>query len=126
MSAVAPAGTAVATTLALNAQRGDVAVQTLFDASNLVLVFIFFPWALITASAGVVMIRTGVLPRWLGWAGLLLAVVFLLSAAGLGMTGGAYAAGSYGSFAAFFLGMTWFVVLAAVIWRRPGAGRPDA
>jgi len=119
-------GTAVSAALAFNAQRGDAAVQTLFDASNLALVFVFFPWALTTASAGVVLIRTGVLPRWLGWAGLLLAAVFLLSAAGLGMTSGAFAAGSYGSFAAFFLGMAWFVVLAALIWRRPGAGRASA
>jgi hypothetical protein len=40
--------------------------------------------SLLTAAAGLLILRTGVLPRWLGWISITVAILFLLQGFGLG------------------------------------------
>ncbi len=117
-------GTVLSATLAFNADRDDGVFRTVYDLGNMTFAVLYFPWALFTAAAAVVMIRTGVLARWLGWAGLVVAVVMLVGAAGLGQTSGAWAAGGVISFVAFLLGMAWILVTSIVMLRLPLAEQP--
>jgi hypothetical protein len=126
VNALALLGAIVTATLAFNANRDDGTLRLAVDLGNMVFALLYFPWALFTAAASAVMLRTAVFPRPLGWAGLVVSVVMLVSAAGLGQTSGALAAGGVVSFLAFLLGMAWIVVTAVLLLRVQPAAQPTA
>lgn len=83
--------TAVRTSLYVRtAQEGDPGVvRALYDMSSSALHFASFLLAIFLAAAAMVILRTGALPRWLGWIGLVFAALQLAAAAGvLSDTGG--------------------------------------
>jgi hypothetical protein len=70
-----------------------------------------FAGALLLAAAGLLFLQTRVLPAWLGWATLVVALVMLIPLVG---------------WAAVFLGLPlWTVLVAVLLWMRP-AGGPGA
>ena len=96
---------------------GDVPVQVTQTLSVLYADF-FFPMAaglaLLLLATGLVAVRTGVLPRWLGWVSLVLGV---LAVTPLG-------------FFVFLAGLVWIVVVSVLLFLRggeaasPGSGPP--
>jgi hypothetical protein len=82
-----------------------------------------FPWALATGTAALLMIRTGVFAHWLGWFGVPVTVLMLISPLGLGLKSGAFAAGGAVSFIALFAGMTFLLLTAILMLRRSPAVR---
>jgi hypothetical protein len=67
----------------VHAQGSAWAARALFYLEGAVGDLVLFPFAVLLAAAAVVLLRTGVLPRWLGWVGAALAVLVGILAAGL-------------------------------------------
>jgi hypothetical protein len=67
----------------VHAQGSAWAARALFYLEGAVRDMMLFPFAVFLAAAAVVLLRTRVLPRWLGWAGAGLAVLVGVLAAGL-------------------------------------------
>jgi hypothetical protein len=67
----------------VHAQGSAWAARSLFYLEGAVGDMVLFPFAVLLAAAAVVLLRTGVLPRWLGWVGAALAVLVGILAAGL-------------------------------------------
>jgi hypothetical protein len=80
-------GSGVLAVLAFRPDTTPAVARALYDANGLLIAFASFPAAAFLASASVVIIRSGVLPRWLGWAGLLVAAAELVGAASFGRAG---------------------------------------
>lgn len=79
-----------AAALAVLAFRPDTdsgVARALYDANGLLVVFALFPAAALVAASSVVALRRGVLPRWLGWAGLVVAALALVGAASVQQSG---------------------------------------
>jgi hypothetical protein len=62
-------------------------VRTLVDAQTLAFTVIGFPAAVLLAGGGISTLRSGGLPRWLGWLALLAAVLSLVGASAQAATG---------------------------------------
>ncbi len=90
-------------------------VRTLFDMGNLNFANIWVSRAGILIAAGILSIRTGALPKWLGWAGLVVALGLLIARAFWERSGVVFA-----PIAFFWL---WMIMTSAVLIRR--AGRLD-
>jgi hypothetical protein len=110
-------GASVTGVLALDPQRDDAVVRGLFDAGNIIFAMLFFFWGLFILAASAVIVRTRVLPVWLGWAGVIVTLVFLISSAGMGMSTGALAAGGPFAFLGFALGQLWILATAITVLR---------
>jgi hypothetical protein len=67
----------------VHAQGSAWAARALFYLEGALRDMVLFPFAVLLAAAAVVLLRTGVLPRWLGWVGAALAVLVGILAAGL-------------------------------------------
>jgi hypothetical protein len=67
----------------VHAQGSAWAARALFYLEGALRDMMLFPFAVFLAAAAVVLLRTGVLPRWLGWVGAALAVLVGILAAGL-------------------------------------------
>jgi hypothetical protein len=68
--------------------------------------------ALLLVASGLLLIRTRVLPAWLGWASLVIALVMLIPPIG---------------WAGLLLGLPlWTVLVSVLLWMRPAAGEPVA
>jgi hypothetical protein len=66
------------------AQQADLAVvQALFDLQNLAVYFWAIPMAAMLTATSIITFKTGVFPKWLGWFGLLVALGWLVDAAGI-------------------------------------------
>ncbi len=76
--------------------------------------------ALALAAFGLVIVRDGGLPSWLGWAGLALAALHLVAGAAFAHEGLLSPQG-IGIFVAPILFYTWVVVASVIIWRTPDA-----
>jgi hypothetical protein len=106
--------------LGIQAQGGAVASRALFYLHGQVRNLALFPFAVFLGAAASVVLRTGVLPRWLGWVG----VAF-------GLVVGVLAAGSIAGVdigpadqVVFLLVVAWLAVLAfGVGWPLPSAAR---
>ncbi|HEU4898901.1 MAG TPA: hypothetical protein VFX88_15265 [Actinomycetota bacterium] len=70
--AVVVVGAATLAVLAFRPDTTPAAARLLYDANGLLIAFASFPAAAFLASASVVLLRSRVLPSWLGWAGELL------------------------------------------------------
>jgi hypothetical protein len=67
----------------VHAQGSAWAARALFYLEGALRDMVLFPFAVLLAAAAVVLLRTGVLPGWLGWVGAALAVLVGILAAGL-------------------------------------------
>ena len=88
--------------------------RTLFDMDNLNFANIWVSSAGILLAASILSIRTGALPKWLGWAGLVVALGLVIARGFLDQ--------SWLSFAYAFFWL-WMIATSVVLIRR--AGRPD-
>lgn len=110
MAALALGATAAYRTAA--AGNGDLTVA-LFDAQLMLFNMVAFGMAAITAAAGAVMIRFKALSPWLGYGGLVSALVNLVSAASYAKDG-VFAAGGVLGYVGF-LGFLAFIVVTSVL-----------
>jgi len=125
-AAIALLSAIFSTTLAWSsALRGDGgAVRSLFLMSTFSLQFVFFAIATFVAAASVLMIRTGVVHRWIGEAGVLFAMLMLVGAGsfasgGAFMPTGGVAFGGLAAFAAWMLAVSVRMVVQS--WPRRAA-----
>jgi hypothetical protein len=88
----------------------------LHDINNASFVLTMYPLALLAGASAIVILSTGVLPRWLGWSG-------AATAAALAANGSFLEAEFV---PAFLLFLAWTVATSLVLVRRAGAARPAA
>ena len=79
----------------------------------------FFPLAVLLAAFAIVTIRSGGLPRWLGWAAAVISVALIAGAA----VGSANLDSEWAGFP-FLLSMLWTLVTSIVLMRRAGQPLP--
>jgi hypothetical protein len=117
------AGVAVVNALAFRATGGadPNVVRLLFDLSNSLFAMVSFPMAVFAAAASISAARTGALPTWLAWVGLLVAVLQLLGGLSLIATHGFFQAGGAFGFIGPLSLLVWIVLLSVVLMRRPAA-----
>lgn len=97
-------------------------VHALFDLGNVGYNLISFPSALFVATASFVMIRTGVMARWLGWVGLLVALSQLISAGSLAQNG-VFAPGGVIILIGFLLFVLW-IFATSILFLFPSRTTP--
>jgi len=96
----------------------SVVVGVLSDMTALSLIASGIPVILLVGLASVVMLRTRLLPRWLGLLGLLLVVLLLLASAGLFLPSGLLAAGGIFTTLVFACFLLWELTLSIVLVTR--------
>jgi hypothetical protein len=89
--------------------------RTLSDVNGFAFFISFATLAMLVGPAALVALRTGLLPRWLAIAGIVLAVAQLATMA-IGLTGAVLPP--------FVLSAIWLALVSAVLTRRAGAPRP--
>jgi hypothetical protein len=90
--------------------------RTLYLFTNNLIMLGAMGLALFTGAFATVIIRSGVLPRVLGWLGALIALVFLATGGGVASTRDVFFYLSFAGFVAFTL---WTIVVSALMWRSP-------
>jgi len=95
-----------------------VVVGVLSDMTALSLIASGIPVILLVGLASVVMLRTRLLPQWLGLLGLLLVVLLLLASAGLFLPSGLLAAGGIFTTLVFACFLLWELTLSIVLVTR--------
>jgi hypothetical protein len=96
------------------AQSGNPAVaRALFDLSNATLIFSDLVIGVFLAAASLAMLGTRILPRWLGWLGLLSAVLLLAGTASLFNPGS-----SFGGAPGLLLYLIWVIATSILLLRR--------
>ncbi len=88
--------------------------RTLFDMGNSNFANVWVTIAGMLIAASILSIRTGALPKWLGWAGLAVALGLIIARAFLEQS---WLASAYGLF------WLWMIITSVVLMRR--AGKPD-
>jgi hypothetical protein len=95
-------------------------VRAAWAATQMVLTFVYLPSAIVIGSLAFVVLRAGVLPRWLGWLGGVIAVLELLAT--LTIFGGTGSTGPIGLLP-LILGalpvFIWVVAVSVVLIRSP-------
>jgi hypothetical protein len=89
--------------------------RLLFDHGNFAFANAWVMLASLCLATGMVSIRTGALPRWLGWAGILIAVGLLTARAAWASSGLV--------FIPFGLCYLWLIAISIVLIRRASAGQ---
>jgi hypothetical protein len=129
MAATGLAGETIVAVLYYRTGRGSDlgVVRMLVDGSTLAFTLIGFPIAVLFAGAGISILRNGGLPRWLGWFGLLVALLNLARAGALA-THGTF--GNRGFFSGVgyvgFLALLGWSLVAGVLLLARGFSRPEA
>jgi Domain of unknown function (DUF4386) len=80
---LATTGIVLALVGAADEETSDEAIQALLELDSALFIPTGFFFAAFHVGAGLSILRTGVLPRWLGWASLVIAIVFLVSLFGM-------------------------------------------
>lgn len=114
-------GTAFQTALAFRTERGmsDAAVvQSLFDMQNILFAITGFPGAVLFVAASLVILFTRILPVWLGWAGIVVAVVELLTTGGMLARVGPLASGNIIGLLSFALLILWILAASIIMLAR--------
>jgi len=115
-------GTAFQTALAFRTERdmSDAAVvQSLFDMQNILFAITGFPGAVLFVSAALVILFTRILPVWLGWAGIVVAAVELLTTGGMLARVGPLASGGIIGLIGFVLVTLWILAASIIMLTRP-------
>ena len=94
------------------------ALYTWFTASGALASLSF---ALLNLSASVLIVRSGIVPRWIGTLGLLCAFLQFASASGVYIPSGAFAANGPVTIAALVVFMAWTVAIALALLRAPAS-----
>ena len=89
-------------------------------ATNLGLA-VAFGMAVFVAAFSVVILRTGVFPKWLGWFGALIGLVAVVSGAAVASTRDVFFGLSFGAFVGFSL---WLLIISVMMFRGTGAEAP--
>jgi hypothetical protein len=76
--------------------------------------------AVLTGASAVVMLRTGIVPAWLGWFGGLVAVASLVVPVAIFVEGGPFASGGIYGFLVLGGFLLWTLVTSIVLVQRPG------
>jgi len=92
--------------------------RTLQDINNASFALTFFPLAVLLAAFAIVAIRSGALPRWLGWIGAVLAVAFI----GGGVAGSVNLESEWAGLP-MILFTVWVIATSVVLIRRAGGPR---
>ncbi|HWQ12897.1 MAG TPA: hypothetical protein VNL77_08855 [Roseiflexaceae bacterium] len=90
--------------------------RLLFDQGNFAFANAWVMLASLSLVTGVVSIRTGALPRWLGWAGVMIAAG-LLAARAVWASSGIV-------FIPYIFGWLWLIAISIVLIRSASAGQP--
>ena len=98
-------------------------VRALFDFGNLCGTLIGFPAAALLGAASLVILRTGVLNKGLGWLGMLAAVANLAAMSQLYYKAGSWAPGGSASFIPFLLAALWTLVASIAMMIK--LGKPE-
>lgn len=93
--------------------------RTLQDINDASFALTFFPLAVLLAAFAIVAIRSGALPRWLGWIAAVISVAFLVG----GLVGSADL-GSEWAALPMLLYPIWVIATSVVLIRRTGEPRP--
>ena len=93
-------------------------VRALLDMNDAAFSISFFPLVVLLVASGIVIIRSGALPRWLGWLAGLLAIALM----GGGLVGVIYHSEDAGL--PFLLFWLWIVMTSIVLMRRAGQPVP--
>jgi hypothetical protein len=89
-------------------------VRFVYGLSQGLLAAASFPLAVLVAATSVVALRTSVFPKWLGWAGLVLALLWLVAGCGVvDDSDGIFVVG----FVAFFAWLVWIFILSIIMMR---------
>jgi hypothetical protein len=80
---VAVTGVVLALVGAADEQAGDDALRALLELDSALFIPTGFLFAAFHVGAGLSILQTGALPRWLGWASLVIALVFLVALFGM-------------------------------------------
>lgn len=109
--------------LALPGQAADLGViKALSDVVNVGISITFLPELLHVGTVSVLVLRTGVLPRWVGVFGLVVAVMQFLGSLSLVTTSGFFAAGGEFTFLAFVGLLLDVLVVSIVLLVKAGSG----
>jgi hypothetical protein len=121
-------GFALAATAALHpATNGPELTHALIDASLLVPAVAAPAAAVFFAANGLSIRRSGYLPAWMGWLGLVTAFFNLLGIGAVYTDSGAFAAdGVLGFFIGFALFLLWILLASILLYRKLGDDRPVA
>ena len=122
-------GFALAATAALHParERPRADPRALVDASLIVPAVGAPAAAVFFAANGLSILRSGFLPAWLGWLGLVTALFNLLGISAVYTDNGVFAAdGVLGFFIGFLLFLIWILAASIVLYRRLGEGRTVA
>jgi len=112
--------------LALPGQAADLGViKALSDVVNVGISMTFLPDFLLVGTSSVLVLLTGVLPRWFGMFGLVVAVVQLLGSLSLVVTSGFFAAGGLVTFLTFVVFLLSTLVLSILLIVKVGSGSKE-
>ncbi len=118
-TAIITAGAALQAGLVLNlGEASDDVVRFGFDGFNALITIAGAPLAAAVAATSLSASRSGALPAWVVRAGLVTAVLQLLTLPGLIVESGLFAAGEAMALAAFIAVVAWFVAVSVVLIRR--------
>jgi hypothetical protein len=125
-AALAAVGSTAMTMGALRPETNPQILQALYDLNVYVLVVGSFTLAAYAAAGGMVVLRSRALPVWLGWGGLLVGLLQLLSAIGIfGSTSNAFNPhDGVVAFAAFIGFVLWTLAASVLLVRRAGLQTP--
>lgn len=110
----------VSLTYRLAAEAAPILLRYVFDFGNIVYaVAVPFPFAVFAGAAALVILRSGVLPKALGWLGALAAAGNLVSTIALFSSSGPWQPGGYfPAFVPFLLTMLWVAATSGAILAR--------
>ena len=109
---------AMVAVLAFRPDTTPAVARALYDTNGLLVAFAAFPAAALVSASSVVALRSRVLPRWLGWAGLAVAALELVGAASFQQSGSFMPQGDAGALQAAVGGfMLWLLATSLVMVR---------
>jgi hypothetical protein len=89
-----------------------------FQISTVVFGYVGFALAVFVAATSVVLLRAQILPAWMGWAGAIVALAWLVAAAGVSTERDAI---NTVGFVVFVVWALWILILSALLYRPPTA-----
>ena len=93
--------------------------KAISDAGNMTFAFFFVPNAAAIAALSWGFLSTGTMPAWIGWSGVLVALLQLLASLGTVVITGPLAAGGLVTVLAFGALLGWLLVIAILLIVRP-------